>query len=128
MKFTSSARLAPVLLATACHLGPDAREIAREETSGVVSHIKRECGLGLKSAVPSLSPESTDLEAVSRYTLDAATNEEENCVSSAVNTYNGSVSLRGGCEVAYSYPKGWTETGGGMRMTVLVDCLPHYLR
>ncbi len=121
---------APLLLVTACQVGPDAREIAREETLGVVSHITRECGVGIKDAsnVSTLAPDATGLEAVSRYTLDAATKEDEECVESAVKTYNGSATLDGGCEVGYSYPKGWTEVDGGMRMKVSVECLPHYLK
>ena len=122
----STPTLAPLLLAAACQLGPDAREVASGEALGLVSHIQRQCDVALQEAAPILEPGATELEAVSRYTLNAS-EQQEACVHSAVDTYDGSASSHGGCTVVYSYPRGWTKPGGGMRMGVAVDCLPYYL-
>lgn len=110
-------------------LGPDAREIAREEAGYMIDHIGRECHLGLKSVLndKAVSPDSDSTRATIRYTLDAYSEKEEACVTSAVSSYQDSTVRPGDCTVTASYPTGWTERDGGMRMTVDVDCLPYLL-
>lgn len=120
----------PLVLASGCIIGgPDAREIAREEASGIIANIGRECNVGLKTALEknSLTAESSSTDATVRYTLDATTDEQKACITDVVASYQPSEALAGGCDVGFSYPKGWTEMDGGMRMGVIVDCLPHLL-
>lgn len=109
-------------------LGPDAREIAREEAGYMIDHIGRECRLGLKSVLNdrAVSPDADSMSATIRYTLDAYSEEEEVCVTSAVSSYQDSMIRTGDCTIAASYPSGWTEKDGGMRMAIAVDCLPHF--
>lgn len=137
---------ASLLLLAACHPAPDARKIARVESEAVISHISQVCGMELSAAAnPVIEAQSNELEATSRFTLNStsAKNDEPKgevsdsfeevqqtqltCVADAVDTYQSSRTPRDRCEVGYSYPRGWTLPGAGMRMSVEVDCLPHYL-
>ena len=119
----------PLLLANGCIGGPDAREIARGEAQEIVSHINEECGIGLKTTLndSSLTTDSTLVDATAQYTLDAHTEDQWTCVGNAVTSYQGPTARRSGCDVGYSYPRGWTEieANGGMKMSVVAYCLPY---
>lgn len=130
MERLTKAVLPSLVLASGCIVGgPDAREIATEEASRIIASIGRECNVGLKMALGknSLTADSNSIDATVRYTLDATTGAQEDCIAGVVTSHHPSRALVGGCDIGFSYPKGWTEIDGGMRMGVIVDCLPHLL-
>lgn len=113
-----------VLNADSLYLGPDAQEIALDEATDFSETLEKNCGVGLKTPLTrrSLSADSSLISATVRYTLDAQTPEQEACVRSTIDGLTPAYDRF--CSVGISYPRGWREADGGMRMSVVADCSP----
>ena len=105
---------------------PGAQTVARDVAGQFEGQVQERCGFGFAQPLTknAIHPESNEITARIRMTLDAQTDKEEACLQKVLASPMLNALESDGCALEITQPgTGWTTVQGGVRVDAIVDCL-----